>query len=56
VPTRGARHPAASVAGSATYIGRGKAERWPRRRAAGAAIMVFDDDLSGSQAKNLDDG
>ena len=40
----------------ATYIGKGKAETIAEEaRALGADGMVFDDDLSGSQTKNLED-
>ncbi len=40
----------------ATYIGRGKAETIAEEaRALGATGFVFDDDLSGSQTKNLED-
>ncbi len=39
-----------------TYIGRGKAESIAEEaRGLGASVLVFDDDLSGSQAKNLED-
>jgi GTP-binding protein HflX len=38
----------------ATFVGKGKAEEiGEAARAAGATLLVFDDDLSGSQAKNV---
>lgn len=38
----------------ATFVGKGKAEEiGEQARAAGAGLLVFDDDLSGSQVKNL---
>jgi GTP-binding protein HflX len=41
---------------AATFIGRGKAEQiGEEARALGADLLVFDDDLSGSQVKNLEE-
>jgi GTP-binding protein HflX len=49
VQSRKARDPA-------TYVGKGKAEEIAAAaKALGAGLLVFDDDLSGSQAKNLEE-
>jgi len=49
VQSRKARDPA-------TYVGKGKAEEIAAEaKALGAGLLIFDDDLSGSQAKNLEE-